>query len=79
MRYLGNNINNICDFIRDTRESTSMTRKELHDKSGISIGMLFYMDTGVTKSPTVATVEDILDVLGYELVIQKKKTVKGMY
>lgn len=73
MKFQGKEIHDVCNFLRELREDNFVSRSALAKKSGVSLNMLFHIDKGITKSPSVSTVESILSTLGYEMVIVKKE------
>ena len=51
--------------LKELREEAGMTRRELHEKTGISIATIIYIEEG-TRSTTLETVEKILIALGHD-------------
>ena len=51
--------------LKELREEAGMTRRELHQKTGISIATIIYIEEG-TRSTTLETVEKILIALGHD-------------
>lgn len=72
MIFNGKKVEDIGCMLFDARQDLDWTRYDLANKSGISLNMCYRMENNITKSPSLVTVEALLDTLGYELVIRKK-------
>ena len=60
------------DIIKQAMKDTRVTQEQLKDRMGLTNQSVISMRIN-SDNPTVGTVIEILDELGYELVIQPKK------
>lgn len=60
------------DIIKQAMKETRVTQEQLKDRMGLTNQSVISMRIN-SDNPTVGTVIEILDELGYELVIQPKK------
>lgn len=60
------------DIIKQAMKATRVTQEQLKDRMGLATQSVISMRIN-SENPTVGTVIEILDELGYELVIQPKK------
>lgn len=58
--------------IKERRESLRITQESLADLSGVGLRTLKQLESG-KGNPTYKTLQEIVDVLGLELVLQVKK------
>ena len=61
--------------IKERRALLGISQQDLSDYSGIGISTVKDLERGV-GNPTVHTLQKILDVLGMEMVLQVRQTVK---
>ena len=62
------------DTIKNRREQTNLSQKDLAEMSGVSLATVKDIERG-KGNPSLQTVEKILAVLGMEVVYQLRKTV----
>ena len=60
------------DIIKQAMKATRVTQEQLRDRLGITSQSVISMRIN-SENPTVGTLVEILDEIGYELVIQPKK------
>jgi len=61
------------DTIKNRREQTNLSQKDLAEMSGVSLATVKDIERG-KGNPSLQTVEKILAVLGMEVVYQLRKT-----
>ena len=62
---------NIGIVIKERRNQLGISQKDLSEYSGVGISTVKDLDRGV-GNPSLLTLSKILDVIGMELVVQKK-------
>lgn len=67
-----NKVHWIVNFMRCERVAQNLTHQALEDISNISRGSIGQYETGNTKFTSLHRLEKLLNVLGYELIIQPK-------
>lgn len=63
---------NVGETIRTIREKSGLTQGQLAEKVYITQGSISLYETGKTN-PTVYSLEQILNAMGYELVARRKR------
>jgi transcriptional regulator with XRE-family HTH domain len=66
---------NIGTVIKERRALLRISQQDLSDYSGVGISTVKDLERGV-GNPSLQTLQKILDVLGMEMVLQVKQTVK---
>jgi transcriptional regulator with XRE-family HTH domain len=66
---------NIGLVIKERRSLLGISQQDLSDYSGIGISTVKDLERGV-GNPTLHTLQKILDVVGMEMVLQVRQTVK---
>ena len=67
---------NLGKIIKDRRAVLGISQQDLSDYSGVGISTVKDLERGV-GNPSMETLQKILDVVGLEIVLQVKQTVKG--
>ena len=62
-------------IIKDRRTLLGISQQDLSDYSGVGISTVKDLERGV-GNPSIETLQKILDVLGLEMVLQVKQTIK---
>ncbi len=65
----------IGSYIKDRRALLGISQQDLSDYSGVGISTIKDLERGV-GNPSILTLQKILDVVGVEMVLQVKQTVK---
>ena len=65
----------IGTVIKERRTLLGISQQDLSDYSGVGISTVKDLERGVSN-PSLQTLQKILDVLGMEMVLQVKQTVK---
>lgn len=65
---------NIGSIIKERRALLGISQQDLADFSGIGISTIKDLERGV-GNPSLQTLQKILDVVGMEIIIQRKQTV----
>ena len=66
---------NLGRIIKDRRSVLGISQQDLSDYSGVGISTVKDLERGV-GNPSIETLQKILDVVGLEMVLQVKQTVK---
>ena len=66
---------NLGRIIKDRRAVLGISQQDLSDYSGVGISTVKDLERGV-GNPSLQTLQKILDVVGMEMVLQVKQTVK---
>jgi len=66
---------NLGRIIKDRRAVLGISQQDLSDFSGVGISTVKDLERGV-GNPSIETLQKILDVVGLEIVLQVKQTVK---
>ncbi len=66
---------NIGATIKERRALLGISQQDLSDYSGVGISTIKDLERGI-GNPSVETLRKILDVVGLEMVLQVKQTVK---
>jgi transcriptional regulator with XRE-family HTH domain len=66
---------NIGTVIKERRTLLGISQQDLADFSGVGISTVKDLERGV-GNPSIKTLKKILDVVGLEIVLQVKQTVK---
>ena len=66
---------NIETVIKERRTLLGISQQDLADYSGVGISTIKDLERGV-GNPSMKTLQKILDVVGLEMVLQVKQTVK---
>jgi len=67
---------NIIQSIKERREVMKVTQEELAELSGVGLRTLKQFESG-KGNPTLRTLQKLADVLGMEVCIQVKNTVRS--
>lgn len=62
-------------IIKERRAALGISQQDLSDYSGVGISTVKDLERGV-GNPSIETLQKILDVVGLEMVLQVKQTVK---
>ncbi len=62
-------------IIKERRAVLGISQQDLSDYSGVGISTIKDLERGI-GNPSIVTLQKILDVVGLELVLQVKQTVK---
>lgn len=65
---------NIGSIIKERRALLGISQQDLADFSGIGISTIKDLERGV-GNPSLQTLQKILDVVGMEIIIQRKQTI----
>ncbi len=65
----------ICNKIKERRSLLGITQQDLSDISGVGLRTIKEIETG-NGNPSINTLIKILNVLGMELDVQIKRTIK---
>ena len=65
----------IGKVIKERRALLGISQQDLSDYSGVGISTVKYLERGV-GNPSIETLKKILDVVGLEIILQVKQTVK---
>lgn len=65
----------IGKIIKERRALLGISQQDLSDYSGVSISTVKDLERGV-GNPSIETLKKILDVVGLEIILQVKQTVK---
>jgi transcriptional regulator with XRE-family HTH domain len=65
----------IIETIKSRRDSLQVTQETLSELSGVAIGALKKFESG-KGNPTLMTLQKLCDVLGLEITLNVKKTVR---
>ena len=66
---------NVGTVIKERRTLLGISQQDLADFSGIGISTIKDLERGV-GNPSIKTLKKILDVVGLEIVLQVKQTIK---
>lgn len=66
------NIFELIHTIKERRKTLGVSQVELSELSGVGLRTIKGLESG-KSNPTIKTVEELLDVLGLELVVKTKK------
>ena len=66
---------NIGKVIKERRALLGISQQDLSDYSGVGISTVKDLERGV-GNPSIDTLKKILDVVGLEMILQVKQTVK---
>ena len=66
---------NIGKVIKERRALLGISQQDLSDYSGVGISTVKDLERGV-GNPSIDTLKKILDVVGLEIILQLKQTVK---
>ena len=66
---------NIGKVIKERRALLGISQQDLSDYSGVGISTVKDLERGV-GNPSIETLKKILDVVGLEIILQVKQTVK---
>lgn len=66
---------NVGTVIKERRTLLGISQQDLADFSGVGISTIKDLERGV-GNPSIKTLKKILDVVGLEIVLQVKQTVK---
>jgi len=62
----------IIKQVKERREMLKITQENLAELSGVGLRTIKYLEAG-KANPTYRTLQEIADVLGFELVLQVKR------
>jgi transcriptional regulator with XRE-family HTH domain len=65
----------IGKVIKERRALLGISQQDLSDYSGVGISTVKDLERGV-GNPSIETLKKILDVVGFEIILQVKQTVK---
>ena len=65
-------LDDLVQQIKERREILNLTQESLADLSGVGLRTIKQLEAG-KGNPTFNTLQEIADVLGFELVLQVKK------
>lgn len=66
---------NIGKVIKERRALLGISQQDLSDYSGVGISTVKDLERGV-GNPSIETLKKILDVVGLEMILQVKQTIK---
>ena len=66
---------NIGKVIKERRALLGISQQDLSDYSGVGISAVKDLERGV-GNPSIETLKKILDVVGLEMILQVKQTIK---
>ena len=66
---------NLGKIIKDRRAVLGISQQDLSDYSGVGISTVKDLERGI-GNPSIVTLQKILDVVGLEMVLQVKQTIK---